>query len=177
MALTVFQLSAIRILKRLCLQKHCEIFKSRENIILFLWNPEQVFNKRLFNWFPALISDWWWPSTKYLCQVFQARPFQMQPNKTCHCFKKLSYDLTFEVPTEYLLFYYYFFREGGRGRERNMYESETSVGCLLHAPYLGSSPQTGHVPGSGSEPATFLCKGWPPTNWATPVKAEYDIAW
>ena len=51
--------------------------------------------------------------------------------------------------------YVYFIdvREEGRERERerNIHEErESRIGCLLHAPHWGLSPQPGHVPLTGN---------------------------
>ncbi|EPQ13923.1 Cytokine receptor common subunit gamma [Myotis brandtii] len=55
--------------------------------------------------------------------------------------------------------YFYLF-QGGRERERNINDGrESLIGCLLHAPHWGPSPQPGHVPLTGIEPGTLQSVG------------------
>ncbi|ELK25800.1 Glypican-6 [Myotis davidii] len=52
-------------------------------------------------------------------------------------------------------------REEGRRRDGNINdEKESLIGCLLYAPYSGSSQQPWHVPLTGIEPGTLQSTGW-----------------
>ena len=56
--------------------------------------------------------------------------------------------------------------ERGRGgRERDA--RETSVGCLLYKPRLGSNQKIRHMPWLESNPNLFVVWNNDPTNWAT----------
>ena len=55
-------------------------------------------------------------------------------------------------------------------REKHCCERETSISCLLHAPWLGTKPTTQHVPWLEMEPMIFWFAGRWPTNWATPAR-------
>ena len=47
-----------------------------------------------------------------------------------------------------------------RGKERQREKGrETSIGCLLYAPWPGTKPTTRHVPWAGIKPMTFLVYG------------------
>ena len=58
------------------------------------------------------------------------------------------------------------FRERGRKGERKRKgeehecERETSISCLLYAPWLGTNPQPSYVPWPGIEPVPLWCTGW-----------------
>ena len=62
-----------------------------------------------------------------------------------------------------ILFYFIDSRERGREREREeenyQCERETSLGCLLHVPQLGTQLQPRHVPRPGIKPVTFRFVG------------------
>ena len=75
-------------------------------------------------------------------------------------------------------FYLFIFREQGRERgregEKHQYVRETSTGCLLHMPQLGTGPKPRHVPWLGTELVTLRFAGQGHSaNWATPVRAEH----
>ena len=69
----------------------------------------------------------------------------------------------------------FIFRERGSERERegekHWCARDTSIGCLLHAPNWGPSPQPKHVPWLGIEPMTFWFSSWHSVHWVTPVRA------
>ena len=64
------------------------------------------------------------------------------------CMKIISVSLKVLRITEIALFkhFIYFFREKGREGEEHLYERETSISCLSHAPNQGPCLQPRHVP-------------------------------
>ena len=65
-------------------------------------------------------------------------------------------------------FNFFFWRGGGKKRERNI-----NVWLLLVPPQLGPGPQPGRVPWPGIEPATLGFTDLRSIHWATPARAKW----
>ena len=173
LALSVFQISAIRIDVQWCLA--VLICSS-----LITYDVEHLFIHLIAIW---IFSSW---SSNLLYSFEFYVFFYCWPYFRCPPILSLSFKNSFYIsctrlfPDTFLLMfssshffkniiYLFIFRQGKRGRKRGR---ETSMCGCSHTPHNGEpGPQARHVPWLGIEPMTLWFRGWHSIHQATPARA------